>query len=187
MKKILVTMVMLISIGAYAQRQEGGLSLQARYGIMKGDGSVSSYASSASLGFSKMIGIKGYMFEGNVIFHDFKVPYEQINQEFSRQFYGINVFGGWSYGDVKPFYFNLKLGGFGGYELVNNGNKKNDEGLEFPMEVSTLSFGAVASPEVEVILSRQFTLSLAYSQYYNATSKWNKWQYSLELGVKYYF
>lgn len=188
-KKIFLMLFVLGYIGIVkAQRQAGGWAVQGRYGIMGGKGEVSSYASSFGVGLNKTIGNKGMLIEGNMIFHDFKIPYEELNRDFTRQFYGLNILTGWSYENFYPLYLNFKVGGFLGYEIVNKGNKFDDVNqVSIPINVNNFNYGIVVSPEIEVILTNFLTLGITFSQYWNVSSKWNKQQYSLEMGIKYYF
>lgn len=196
MKKLLLLALTFISIGTFAQRQDKGLAIQGRFGIMEGQGQMNSFfgafpkgkATSFSLGVGMPIGTKGFITEANIFFHDFTIPYKEIEKDLTRHFYGANLLAGWSYTDIQPLYLNLKAGGFAGFELVNNGNNHIEElGAKFPNDTKGFNYGVVISPEVEVILARKITATLTYSQYINLNSQWNKQQYSLELGLKYYF
>lgn len=191
MKQIVVFLIAVLgfSFQAHAQRKAGGVALQAKYGIMKGEGEIiKDYATTGSLGVQMYLGEKGYFFDTNLLFQDFYVDYEQANQKMPYQLYGLNVMGGWSFENLAPFYLNIKAGGFAGYYVANKGiNKEDTYGTTFVNPVKGVTFGIVASAEAEIVIWNKLAGVVSFSQYYYPSDKWIRSQYAIEAGFKWYF
>ncbi len=179
--------------GAYAQRKAGGWAVQGDFGIMAGKGQMNKLfgafpdgqATSASAGASVLIGNKGYLFETNLFMNDYFVDKDNFNLPY--RLYGLNALGGWSYEGIRKIYLNFKAGGFIGIQKINNGNDKEaTTGATYPNSVSGFAYGILISPELEFLIYRNITLKASYSQYWQPSGKWSKFQYGFEFGVKYY-
>jgi hypothetical protein len=188
MRKIILVMVLLFSIGGYAQRKNDGWSIQGHYGIMKGEGQISKFASTASVGVSHYPGSKGFLIEANLFVNDSYVDKDKFNLPY--RLYGLNVIGGWSYENLQPVFINLKAGLIGGFEQVNNGNKttnwNNLEGVPLQVDTDKFVYGAVISPEIELAIWRNLSGTVSFSQYWNLRSDVSEWKYSGNIGLKWY-
>lgn len=188
MRKIILVMVLLFSIGGYAQRKNDGWAIQGHYGIMKGEGQISKFASTASLGVSHYPGSKGFLIEANLFVNDSYVDKDKFNLPY--RLYGLNVIGGWSYENLQPVFINFKAGLIGGFEQVNNGNKttnwNNLEGVPLQVDTDKFVYGAVISPEIELAIWRNLSVTVSFSQYWNLRSDVSEWKYSGNIGLKWY-
>ena len=185
MKIKLLVGVLLLSIGSFAQRKNDGWAIQSHYGIMEGKGQMSNYASTASIGVNFFPGSRGYLVESNLMIHDYFVDKDNLNLPY--KLYGLNVMGGWSYENLSPFFLNLKAGAFVGIERINNGkDRDNLYGILLPIDVTKFTYGAVISPEAEIVIWKRLTGLLCFSQYWNIKSEVSEWKYSVELGIKWY-
>lgn len=180
----------------YAQRADNAIALHAKFGTMetfkwKGEGKgqiLKDLPSMASLGGQWFIGQKGYFFEGNFIMQDFSIDYEEINKVLPYRLYGINAMGGWSLEDLNPFYLNIKAGGFAGYYIVNNAEKKEEVyNTTFSNPVEGITYGAMGEVEAEMVIYKKLSGVFSYSQYYYPLDKWIRWQYATQVGLKWYF
>lgn len=196
MKKIVFLMLITLSSITYAQRTDGGISIQAKFGLLEtlqgkkeGKGElIKDMSSFGSLGVQYLIGQAGAFLEANALMKDFSIYYEEIDKPIPYRLYGLNVMGGWSYEDLNPFYINLKIGGFGGYAIINKGeNKDGIYNTTFDNSVKGLSYGAVGSVEGEIVIWKKLTGVIAYEQYFYPKDKWIRWQYGINAGLKYYF
>lgn len=194
MKKIVLFIFTIFLINsAYGQRQAGGWAIQGKFGLMEGRGQMNTFwgafpegqAVSTSIGVNTLIGNKGTMFEANLFMNDYFVDKDNFNLPY--RLYGLSALGGWSYEKVRKFYFNLKGGTFAGIERVNGGNDKEaNTGATFANSVSNFVYGVLVMPEVEYSVYNKITLTVSYTQYWKPSSKWSRFSYGLELGVKYY-
>lgn len=196
MKQVFFLIIVAITtITTYAQRNDNAIAIQAKAGIMetlklKGEGKgeiIKDFSTTASLGGQWFIGQKGYFLEGNFVMQDFSVNHNELSKSIPYRFYGLNAMGGWSFEELSPLFLNLKLGGFGGYFSVNNGEKKESiYQTTFVNPIEGITYGGVASAELEVIIWKQLAGVVSYSQYFYTNDKWIRWQYAAEIGLKWY-
>lgn len=195
MKQIFFLVAIVISAITYAQRNDNAITIQAKAGVMetlkwKGDGKgelIKDLPTTASLGTQWFIGQRGYFVEGNAIMQDFSINHTELNKAIPYQLYGLNIMGGWSFENLHPLYINLKAGGFGGYYTVNKGKRKEDVyGTTFTNPVEGISYGATASAELEIVIWKRLSGVLSYGQYFYVNDKWIRWQYTAEVGLKWY-
>jgi len=195
MKQIFFLVAIVISSITYAQRNDNAITIQAKAGVMevlkwKGDGKgelIKDLPTTASLGTQWFIGQRGYFVEGNAIMQDFSINHTELNKAIPYQLYGLNIMGGWSFENLHPLYINLKAGGFGGYYTVNKGKRKEDVyGTTFTNPVEGISYGAIASAELEIVIWKRLSGVLSYGQYFYVNDKWIRWQYTAEVGLKWY-
>lgn len=195
MKKIFFLVAIVINTITYAQRNDNAITIQAKAGVMetlkwKGDGKgelIKDLPTTASLGVQWFIGQRGYFVEGNAIMQDFSINHTELNKAIPYQLYGLNIMGGWSFENLYPLYINLKAGGFGGYYTVNKGKKKEDVyGTTFTNPVEGIIYGVTGSAELEIIIWKQLAGVVSYAQYFYSNDKWIKWQYTAEVGLKWY-
>lgn len=192
MRKIIFIMVLLFSIGGYAQRRDGIMAIQLHYGISEGKGQMNKFfglfnepkASMGGVGLSYIAGNKGFLVDANLFFQDYYVDKEKLNLPY--QLYGINLQGGWSYEKLEFIYINLKAGGFIGLEKINNGEKLGIYGIPLKNSVENFTYGMVFTPEIEIALYRNLFLIVQGNQYWNVGSKYANLKFSTELGLKYY-
>lgn len=180
-------MMILFSIGTFAQRKASGYALRTSAGIMKGKGEIlKEIGSTASIGFSHIIGNTLFLVDADFVIKDFSTEYE--NQDLYNRFYGLKLQGGYSIEKLEPLYFNFKAGVFSGFEQVNKGKEtENLYGIKLPHPVDNFVYGIAVTPEVEVVLYKKLNLIVNYSQYLGMKSKYAKWYYSVEAGIKYNF
>lgn len=188
MKIKILALLLVYTTVTYAQRYENAFAIQAKYGIMKGEGQIiKDIATASSLGGQLFIGQKGYFFESNLLFHDFSVDYKQVDKNISYQLYGLNLMGGWSFENLEPFYFNIKAGGFAGYYIVNKGIDKDETyGTTFVNPVKGITYGALTALEAEIVIWKKLAGVVSYSQYFYPNDGWIRWQYAIEAGFKWY-
>ena len=82
----------------------------------------------------------------------------------------------------------LSIGGgaIAGYELANNGNESVSN-IVMVDGSSKFIFGAVATLDIDIILSEHISLVLRSSQYYHVNSDFGKFTNFSGLGLRYYF
>lgn len=195
MKKIFFLLMLSSVICAYSQRQEGGIAFQGRFGIMDGKGTMNNFfglskenkASFASAGMSMLLGDEGlYSFDANLIAKDMTIIHDDINQRLPIRVYGLEALGGYSFEDFEPLFINLKGGGFVGYQVVNKGETKSALYGSQINNTKGIVYGAVISPELELIIWQNLGILVSFNQYYYINNKWLKFNYSVNLGLKYY-
>ena len=188
-KKFILWVFLSLPIIIFGQRYDNSVALQAKFGIMKGEGQiVKNLATTGQIGVQWFFGQKGYFLEGNAIMQDFSIDYEEIKATIPYRMYGVNIMTGWSYEELNPVFFNIKAGGFAGYYIVNKRVDKDSVYMTtFVNSVRGISYGVVASAETEIVIWRKLTGVVSFSQYYYPMDKWIRWQYALEGGLKWYF
>lgn len=188
-KQILVWVTFFCIIIASAQRNENTIAVQAKYGITKStDGTVQG-SIATSLGVQIFKGKKGFFFEANTIYQNFRFRYyNQIEDKIPYQIYGLNAMAGYSYENLEYLFVNLKLGGFAGYYIANHGYEREQTyQTVLPNPVKGITYGAVGVAELEKVFWKNLAGVVSYSQYYYPKDKWIRWQYAIEIGVKWYF
>lgn len=189
MKKVIFLMFLSLPVFVFGQRYDNSISVQAKFGIMKGEGQyLKDLASTGQVGVQYFFGGKGYFLEANALMQDFTIDYEEIKQKIPYQLYGLNAMFGWSFEDFNPFFLNVKVGGFAGYYTANKGiDKEMMYNTTFVNEVRGVTYGGVASAEAEIVIWKKLTGVVSFSQYFYPMDKWIRWQYGLEAGFKWYF
>lgn len=189
-KTILLLSVMLAVIStAHAQRKSNGFAIKASAGLMKGVADevilLKDFGTTFSAGVSHNIRSSSYIIDADVIYQNFSTDYH--GQTLPNRFYGLKLQAGYSIEEVMyPLIVNFKLGGFVGHEQVNNGIGEEKHGLPLPYPTSSMVYGAVLTPELEVVLYRKLCLLINASQYWNVGSKYAEWMYSFNAGLKVY-
>lgn len=137
-------------------------------------------------GYSKVMGDKGFLGKAEGFYQNYDVTYLD-NQILPYQKYGVNVNAGYSVEALAPLYINAWLGGFAGYEMVNDGNTKDPKySAEIPTEVKGFVYGISGSGELEYAFARKFSLLANYTQFYDLKSKFSKSNFGVFAGIKYY-
>lgn len=185
-KKLLLLLMVLSSTFLFSQgRRDGQSSIQAEFGYMPTTQNKYSGAYMAKIGYSRVLGEKGFMLKGDFFYQDYEVDYLD-NQILPYQKFGLTANVGYSYERLYPFFFNAWLGGYGGYENVNNA-KQHDNlyNNKIPTKVEGFIYGLTGSAEVEVNVTNKLSLLFNYTQYYDLKSKFSESNYGLFGGLKF--
>lgn len=187
MKKLFFLLLCMFCIVAFGQRSKNVVSFHGKVGYMEGRGILmQDFASSATLGVQQLLG-KGYLWEANLFAQDFSVHHEKIENPIPYSLYGLNVMGGWSLESLNPLYFNFKIGGFGGYYIINKNEGKDEEfGTTFMNRVSGVNYGALAEAEAEIILLGRLSAVGSFTQFFYPKDSWIRWNYTVQAGLKFY-
>lgn len=185
-EKILVMTLLVFAFLANAQgRRDGQSAVHAQYGyIMDKDSLTGGFMAKA--GYTRVMGDKGFLGKAEAFYQDYKVSYID-NQILPYQKYGLSVQGGYSYEGLAPVFLNGWVGAYGAFEKVNNGNQ-NDPlyNANIPEKVSGITYGLTGSAEVEIMVVRNLSILVDYTQYYDLRSKFSKSNYAFFGGLKYY-
>ena len=77
------------------------------------------------------------------------------------------------------------VGAVGGYELVNNGDDRLDNGVIVHTE-SKLIYGGFIGLELDFVLNEEISIYIATNQYYHANSDLGNFVFYGGLGLNYY-
>lgn len=184
--KVLLLAVLSFSSVAFAQgRRENQSGVHGQFGYMFPKSEMKA-GYMGKLGYNRVLGDKGFLGKAEVFYHTYEVGYID-NQILPYQKYGINVNGGYSYEGLYPVYLNAWGGVYGALENVNNGSKIDPKySAIIPAKVSGFTFGITGSAEAEVVVARNISFILDYTQYYDFKSKFSKSNYGIFGGIKYY-
>lgn len=187
MKKIILIASLLVAgITVDAQgRRDNQSAIHAEYGFMpQNDNLESGYT--AKLGYTKVIGDKGFLGKAEAFYSDYTVSYID-NQILPYQKYGLNVNVGYSYEGLYPVMINLWGGGFGGYESVNDGNDKDPKyNAKINQQVKGFTYGLSGSFELEIFLARKLSFLANYTQFYDLKSEFSESNYGAFGGLRFY-
>lgn len=140
----------------------------------------------AKVGYGQLIGKSGLMAKGELFYQDYEVDYLD-GQVLPYQNYGVSAMAGYSYEGFSPVFINAYLGAFGGYETVNNGNKKDPKyNTDIPERLKGFTYGITGSAELEVMVVRNLSIVADYTQFYDLKSKFTKSNFAFFGGLKYY-
>jgi hypothetical protein len=144
---------------------KGGKFISLKYGFSKY--SVPTYFN-VDYGFSfkdKMVLRASAFFEhGTVGSTKFNIP--GLAADFSYNVFGIK----------NRLFGNLSLGGFSALELLSSDRNSS-------LGITQFIFGGKASAELDLILSRRFSLKYEFSHYYAHKSQLGNWYYTNTLGL----
>lgn len=185
-KNVLILFLVCFCILAQAQgRRKNQSAVHAEYGYVMEKGDLSA-GYMVKGGYSKVFGEKGFLGKAEGFYQDYEVSYLD-NQILPYQKYGLNVNAGYSYEGLAPIYLNGWLGGYAGYETVNDGNSKDPKyNAEIPVPVKGFVYGISGSAEIEFAFARKFSFLANYSQFYDLKSEFSKSTYGLFGGFRYY-
>lgn len=184
-KKLLLSLMVCSSAFLFSQgRRDGQSSIQAEYGYMPTEQKKYDGAYMTKIGYSRVLGEKGFMLKGDFFYQDYQVDYLD-NQYLPYQKYGISANVGYSYEKLYPIFLNAWVGGYSAYENVNKG--KDTDNLysnKIPTKVKGFIYGLTGSAEVELNITNKLSLLVNYTQYYDLKSKFSESNYGLFGGLK---
>lgn len=185
-KNVLILMLICLCVLADAQgRRKNQSAAHAEYGYVMEKGDLNA-GFMVKGGYGKIFGDKGFLGKVEGFYQDYEVNYLD-NQILPYQKYGINVNAGYSVETLAPLYINAWIGGYGGYETVNNGNNRDPKyNAEIPDEIKGIIYGISGSAEIEYNFARKFSFLTNYTQFYDLKSNFSKSNFGLFAGVKYY-
>lgn len=184
--KFLIATLLLFAILMNAQgRRKDQSAVHVQYGyILDKDNLTGGFMAKA--GYSRVMGEKGFLGKAEGFYQDYKVSYLD-NQILPYNNYGISVLAGYSYEGLSPVFINAYLGGFGGYETINNGNKRDPKyNTDIPERLKGFTYGITGSAELEIMIIRKFSFVVDYTQFYDLKSKFSKSNFAFFGGLKYY-
>lgn len=188
MKKIAITTFLLMAVSITAQgRRANQSAAQIAYGVMPDAEKSQGNSFMLKAGYSRVIGEKGFLGKAEAFYQKYGVGYidEQI---LPYQKIGISAQAGWSFENLSPFFLNIYLGGFAAHETVNEGeNKDLLYQAEIPEKVKGMTYGINGGVEAELIIYKNISLTVDYSQYYDLKSKFSETSYAIFGGLKFYF
>ena len=187
-KRVFYLFALIATLSGYAQRADNAIALQAKAGIMEGKGEIiKDIASTASFGVQYFAGHRGFLIEGNAFMQDFSINHQDLGKTLPYSLYGINLMGGWSFERLNPLFLGIKLGGFAGYYTVNKGDEREDVyNTVLENDVKGITYGALASAEVEIAIWKRLSGVVSFSQYFYPKDKWIRWNYGAKAGFKVY-
>ena len=187
-KRVFHLFALIATLSSYAQRADNAIALQAKAGIMEGKGEIiKDIASTASFGVQYFAGHRGFLIEGNAFMQDFSINHQDLGKTLPYSLYGINLMGGWSFERLNPLFLGIKLGGFAGYYTVNKGDEREDVyNTVLENDVKGITYGALASAEVEIAIWKRLSGVVSFSQYFYPNDKWIRWNYTAKAGLKLY-
>lgn len=188
MKKILISTMVLMAVSISAQgRRANQSAAQIAYGIMPDAEKAQGDSFMLKAGYSRVIGEKGFLGKAEAFYQNYGVEYIDA-QILPYQKIGISAQAGWSFENLSPFFLNIYLGGFAAHETVNEGeNKDLLYQAEIPEKVKGMTYGINGGVEAELILYKNISLTVDYSQYYDLKSKFSETSYAVFGGLKFYF
>lgn len=187
MKKILTTTFLLIAVSAFSQgRRANQNAVQIAYGIMPDAEQAQGNSFMLKAGYSKVIGEKRFLGKAEAFYQKYGVGYIDA-QILPYQKIGISAQAGWSFENLSPFFLNIYLGGFAAHETVNEGESKDPLfQAEIPEKVKGMTYGINGGVEAELILYKNISFTVDYSQYYDLKSKFSETSYGIFGGFKIY-
>lgn len=181
MKKVLVAVLALSSIGIFAQgRRSGQSGIHANYGFIPSHNSTGS-GSMIKAGYNRVIGNKGFLGKVEGFYASYKVKYANT-EVLPYQKYGLNAQIGYGYEGLYPFLINAYGGAFGGYEVVNKGEKN----INISDDLKSFRYGISGTIEAEFVVVRNLSITIDYTQFYDFKSKFSKSNGTIFGGLKYY-
>ena len=95
---------------------------------------------------------------------------------------GIHAQIGYGYEGLYPFLINAYGGAFGGYEVVNKGEKN----INISDDLKSFRYGISGTIEAEFVVVRNLSITIDYTQFYDFKSKFSKSNGTIFGGLKYY-
>lgn len=187
MRKVIILGIFLMGgILAFAQgRREDQSTIQVQYGLIPSTEDFSS-GKMVKMEYGRVIGDKGWLVKTGIFYQDYEVGYAN-KQSLSYQKYGLSATAGYTYEGLQPVFLNAYLGIYGGYEVVNKGIDIDYlHNAKIPKPVKGFAYGLTGSAELEVIIIRNFSFVVDYTQFYDLKSSFSKSQYAVFGGFKYY-
>lgn len=185
-KNIIIFSSLVVATLSHAQGRradQSAINLEYGYILDKGDLKGGFMAKG---GYSRVMGEKGFLGKAEGFYQDYEVTYLD-GQILPYQKYGLNVNAGYSIEALAPLYINAWLGGYAGYEMVNDGKTTDPKyNAEIPGEVKGFIYGLSGSGELEYAFARKFSLLANYTQFYDLKSKFSKSNFGIFAGIKYY-
>lgn len=185
MRKFSIFSLMLASVFSFSQgRRANQSAVNLQYGFVLPSKEAGEFQLKG--GYNHVIGDKGILAKAELTYQKYHVGYID-DQILPYEKYGITAGAGWSYENLHPFYVNLYAGIYGGMEKVNNGISKDPKyEAEIPYSLNNFIYGVNINPEIEVFVTRRFSVVLDYTQNIQFGSKFSKSNNFVNGGLKYY-
>lgn len=185
MKKVLFLFILLAFTLNNAQgRRDKQSYINAQYGyVFPKDSAMAGFM--AKVGYGRVFGDKGFIGKAELFYQKYEVAYLD-QQVLPYNKFGLNVNAGYSLEFLYPVIINGYLGGFAGYETVNDGNDRDIKyNAIIPYKVKNFTYGLSGSVELEIFIVRNLSLLVDYTQFYDLQSKFSKSNYGVFGGLKY--
>ena len=183
MKKILFSIILLYASVLNAQRIGGDASASLLGGIVK-NGYQGQFQVDYYLPYTYLV------LQGRLMYSNQNLP-TIYDSKMNLQQFGFSALIGWSPEEwlKHPFFFNVLVGGYVGYDYGNNG-KDIFSPYEIPFDsklYNRVTYGFITSVQGEINLSQKVSIMSDFSQVYRFKSEFGKSTYYGSIGLKYYF